>query len=197
MYIHTCKLGSKIQACLRAFGGVSGWRQRQTSSTPNKISYIIHNRTMVKGSSSPYFDKRRRTGHNTHSSSCYFVESPSSARGSVNSLQSLIFRLTNATETRCRRRSRLNSSLCCSTCGSVIDGAIKHFRSCSIFQEHWRELSLCSDAEECWKRAELHLDRSVRHLCPDRCYMRAFAPCRDWLSLRNTIHQLTDLSVGT
>jgi hypothetical protein len=149
------------------------------------------------GSSSPYFDKRRRTGHTTHSASCYFVESPSSSWGAVKSLQSLLFRLTNATEPRCRRRGRPHSSLCCSTCGSVIDGAIKHFRSCPIFQEHWRDFSLCSGEEECWKRAELHLDRSVRHLCSGRCYMRAFAPCRDWLSLRNSIHQLTDLSIGT
>jgi hypothetical protein len=153
-------------------------------------------RTMV-GSASPYFDKRQRTGHTTHSVSCYFVESPSSSWGSVKSLQSLLFRLTSATEPRCRRRSRPDSSLCCSTCGSVIDGAIKHFQSCSIFQQHWRERSLCSDAEECWKRAERHLDRSVRHLCSNRCYMRAFAPCRDWLSLRNSTHQLTDLSIGT
>jgi hypothetical protein len=145
---------------------------------------------------SPYFDKRRRTGHTTHSVSSYFVESPSSSWGSVKSLQSLLFRLTNATEPRCRRR---NVARCCSTCGSVIDGAIKHFRSCSIFQASWKELPvfICNDAEDCWKRAELHLDRSVRHLCSDRCYMRAFAPCRDWLSLRNSIHQSTDLSVGT
>jgi hypothetical protein len=167
-----------------------------------KYLYGIHNCTLQRystmvGSSSPYFDKRRRTGHTTHSVSCYFVQSPSSAWGSVNSLQSLLFRLTNATEPKCRRRSRPNSSLCCSTCVSIIDNAIGHFRFCSIFQEQWRELSLRSDAEECWKDAELHLDRSVRHLCSNRCYMRAFAPCRDWLSLRNSIHHLTDLSVGT
>jgi hypothetical protein len=152
--------------------------------------------TMV-GSSSPYFDKRRRTGHTTHSASCYFVESPSSAWGSTKSLQSLLFRLTNATEPRCRRRSHPQSSLCCSSCEVLVDGAVKHFRSCSIFEENWRDLSSCSGVEECWKRAELHLDRSVRHLCPHRCYMRAFAPCRDWFSLRKSIHQLTDLSIGT
>jgi hypothetical protein len=153
-------------------------------------------------STSPYFDKRRRTGHTTHSVSGYFVESPSSAWGSVKSLQSLLFRLTNATEPRCQRLSRSrpheHSSLCCSTCESVIVEAIKHFRSCSIFNENlkkqWSELSPCGDGEECWKRAERHLDCSVRHLCPERCYMRAFAPCRDWLSLRNSIHELTDCS---
>jgi hypothetical protein len=163
---------------------------------PNLYKMRPH-RTMAGRSTSPHFDKRRRTGHTTHSVSCYFVESPSSSWGSVKSLQSLLGTLTNATEPRCQRRRRPNSSLCCSTCGSVIDHAVKHFQSCSIFQEHWSELSLCNDPEECWKRAELHLDRSVRHLCSDRCYMRAFAPYRDWLSLRNSIHQLTDLSVGT
>jgi hypothetical protein len=183
----------------RVFGGVSGWRQPKTSlrEAHNKRNHNIALSTMV-GNSSPYFDKRRRTGQTTRTTSCYFVESPSSSWGSVKSLQSLLFRLSNATEPICRRRSRPHSSVCCSTCVSAIDGAIKHFRSCSVFQEHWRELSLSGDSdEECWKRAELHLDRSVRHLCSNRCYMRAFAPSRDWLSLRNTIRQLTDHSVGT
>lgn len=53
------------------------------------------------------------------------------------------------------------------------------------------------DTDECFKRAEQHLDQSVRHLCAHRCYMRAFAPCRDWLLLRKTIHEVADATVGT
>lgn len=166
------------------------------------IDHIDHRTSTMVDCSSPYFDKRQRTGIGTPSGSSYFIQSPSSVWGSVTSNRSLLFWLTTtkaADVPACRRRKDApQNSLSCRPCAATIDAAIGPFQCCSIFRERWQEQRSCGSGEsECWKRAENVLDQSLRHLCLHRCYMRAFAPCRDWFLLRKDLHQMTDISLGT
>jgi hypothetical protein len=50
----------------------------------------------------------------------------------------------------------------------------------------------------CWEIAEERLQYSARHLCRYRCYMRAYAPYRDWFALRKAlIQEQTGASIDT
>ena len=55
-------------------------------------------------------------------------------------------------------------------------------------------LSLWSSS--CLEVASIVAEESVRHLCVNGCYLKAYSPCRDWIELRQTIHQHTDVPVG-
>jgi hypothetical protein len=54
-----------------------------------------------------------------------------------------------------------------------------------------------SHHESCVELAGAFAEKCVRHLCRNRCYLRAFAASRDWVALRKTLIQLTDQPIGT
>jgi hypothetical protein len=41
-----------------------------------------------------------------------------------------------------------------------------------------------------------HRSSLIRHLCPHRCFLRGYSPRRDWMALRQSIHERTDQSVN-
>jgi len=72
--------------------------------------------------------------------------------------------------------------------------AMRHFGSCSFFRERWAQFdenSLASLASD-YCELEQRLDHAVRHLCSCKCYLRAFAPCRDFWSLRQAVTAALD-----
>lgn len=61
---------------------------------------------------------------------------------------------------------------------------IDHFRSCDAFQAIY---NLDEDISE-----EARISSSVRHLCPQSCFLNAFAPVREWHNLRKIIVECSD-----
>jgi len=90
--------------------------------------------------------------------------------------------------------------------GLFVRDATEQFRGCPIFEETFRELNETVKKENENEEEEENeneeeeeqipipeyemediLSRSVRHLCGNNCYLRAYAPAREWHALRKTI----------
>jgi hypothetical protein len=73
--------------------------------------------------------------------------------------------------------------------------ALRHFESCPEFLKRWNSQRCRMSRHNSNKRSktctsedwEEKLSYCVRHLCPHRCYMRAYAPYRDWHALRASL----------
>ncbi len=138
----------------------------------------------------------------------YFLRSPSSAYGSVRSLGPLVYTWIgngNRDEIRskCSRRiSASQSGKPCDECSKILlMEAFRHFRGCSIFQRVMDSCNINFDrmekidpqatcVEVVGRWAENH---AVRHLCTNQCFLRAFAPSRDWLSLQKHLKTITPI----
>ena len=151
----------------------------------------------------------------------YFLRSPSSVYGSVVSMGPLIYAWTsqNVGKIRkqgldsCKRSPLGHNTPICTFCQPVIVDALHHFDCCPIFQEKKRNapsmygrivrceavLSHDGDASKsCIERVGYMAENDwVRHLCPHQCFLRAFAPSRDWIALRRALQCHTDASVDT
>jgi hypothetical protein len=161
----------------------------------------------TSATSSPHFRKRPRCSTSPcsySSSSDYFTQSLGSALGAAKSLGPLVVCLAGSSPTEFPLCSRENSFASCAACTLLVDQALVPFKECSIFQERWGDCSggvhccvcCCCDGDEtaeCWRRAQDRLNKAVRHLCGNRCYMKAFAPYRRWYSLRQ--HLGEDLEI--
>lgn len=145
----------------------------------------------------------------------YFLRSPSSAYESVRSLGPLVYTWigsSNLDEIRsnCLRKTSPTGSKGkpCEACSKILmTDAFQHFRDCPIFR---RELDAfivnqkfadysdrvgenncrpsCVELVGRW--AEEH---ALRHLCPNQCFFRAFAPSRDWMVLRKNLKTYTPI----
>lgn len=172
---------------------------------------------------SPHFRKRPRVCFSPSpcaSSSKYFSSSPSSALGSVRSLGNFLSCFAGdgdlpvchhegtSLQLDISSYSSNNSqkcilNCCCESCEKFVGLVLDHFRTCPVFCDSWAANGDHADGadkwakhSQCWKRAERRVQRSVRHLCPFRCYMRAYAPLRNWHSLRlMVIEKLYPISV--
>jgi len=102
------------------------------------------------------------------------------------------------TGARCTSTSAAGTDTTCDDCRRLVDNSPRHFSRCPLFREHYYHDGIhdgggdsgtitSSSPPPCWERMEKGLLRSVRHLCPQRCYMRAFAPCRDWYALKKEV----------
>lgn len=149
----------------------------------------------------------------------YFLRSPSSVYGSVQSLGPLIYTWTSQRVGKSRKRGRdscrpstsCRSKSICTSCQPVIVDALRHFECCHIFREKKSNAKLSygrsvgceavvSEADHaatsCTERVgRLAENDWVRHLCPNQCFLRAFAPSRDWIALRRALHCQTNASV--
>ena len=112
----------------------------------------------------------------------------------------------------------------CEFCTVIVQDSIRHFKQCNIFQERYdrtlqgfnqtrrlqRNRNIVAIQEQdnddkhhhtmcqtCLDVAAQAAEASVRHLCSHGCYLKAFAPCRDWIQLRKTLHDETDMPLGT
>jgi hypothetical protein len=145
----------------------------------------------------------------------YFLKAPSSAHGAVASLGPLLLTWTSKVEycnfdfaRQCERRRRTEdafsqtddstSSAMCTTCQPIIDNALRRFEACPVFQTQ-KQISFqripsdmnntnkfLSCVEMVDKVAQQQL---LRHLCDNQCYLRGFAPQRDWLALRQLVQE--------
>ena len=134
---------------------------------------------------SPYFHRCRR--HHppkpTFSASSYFLQSPSSAYGAVESLGSWLACLAICTD----------NPAC-----SIIEEACRPFQTCHYFQKAWESSAAAASLRENDDKerlAEARMHGCVRHLCAQRCFMRAYAPCREWCALRRNLRNETRGSV--
>lgn len=140
----------------------------------------------------------------------YFLRSPSSAHGAVQSLGPLLLTWCNSIENctfehlqQCTRQqaehddnTRLSATFMdvCSECQPVIDDALQRFEQCHLFQKE-RKLAMTllttsngTTSQSCVEIVdELAKQHMLRHLCDHQCYLRAFAPQRDWFALRNAV----------
>lgn len=142
----------------------------------------------------------------------YFLRSPSSAHGAVQSLGPLLLTWCNSIENctfehsqHCTRqqaehddntRSTATFMDVCSECQPVIDDALQRFEQCHLFQKERKQAMMLlttatssgSTSQSCVESVgELAKQHMLRHLCDHQCYLRAFAPQRDWLALRNAV----------
>ena len=69
-------------------------------------------------------------------------------------------------------------------CDDMLQAILCHFSHCPVFMSNWSYSSMDSPVEQ-----EQCLTQSVRHLCPRLCYMRAFAPYREWYALCQIVGQ--------
>lgn len=102
----------------------------------------------------------------------------------------------------------ISSSVICNICKVKLSLAIEHFNECSIFRNTIKTLLLNeiqltnSDNDPrnpttCCRYnilIEEYIQYSVRHICSNLCYLRAFAPFREWIQLHQWIlnQQLLD-----
>jgi hypothetical protein len=92
-----------------------------------------------------------------------------------------------------------NEKKACS-CAHLSKAARKQFAHCAIF-EQTRSFLMARAATSgndllCCDKEILILHHSVLHICSCACYLRAFAPLRDWHSLRSFVAELSGRSSG-
>jgi len=126
-------------------------------------------------------------------------------------------------KTKCCRSSTslLNKKkFWCHNCSPVVKEATSHFMHCPTFSEQFHKITsnrqqtemqvegrifqnnryctpninACEIELECWEELGRIIDGCTRHLCKNKCYLRAFAPIRDWRSLRDEISEMTGKS---
>lgn len=120
-------------------------------------------------------------------SSRHFLDSPSSAIGSVSSMPSFLETLAPID---------LDESTSCS-CQCLIESASLQFAHCEMFRESSsKNPSTCKAESHCCDECTLDFQRRLCHLCPHGCYLRAFAPLREWHSLRESVAEISDVSPG-
>lgn len=150
---------------------------------------------MVK---SPYFARHvpsLSSDTSPRSSSEYFAQSPSSFWGCVERLGSLVPTLAavEAVPAAGCCRGLFQSTSPCENCERLLSGAVARFDKCEIFQKRWQShkasatttsaSSCCASRQPCWRTQEPQLEDSVRHLCSQQCFLRAFALYRHWFAL--------------
>lgn len=152
-----------------------------------------------------------------HHKSSFFVNSPISCSGSIlkkdktkkrniDFLSALLNNKDNEfDDNQCERvllSTKINEKKkkeACAICAPHIQNGIQHFQMCHIFCERWENFlnnNNKKNSNSCLEYANYAIQQSCRHLCLYGCYLRAFAPFREWVMLRNEVHKMTDVSVG-
>lgn len=118
----------------------------------------------------------------------YFSRSPSSAMGSVKSLGSLVQTLSGHIQCFCFSCYRSNHTL---STDEMVIAVSNHFGMCMTFKE---SIQKSLHQEHASKDFNKIVSSAVCHLCRHNCYLRAFAPARDWYSLRKCICHYGNIS---
>lgn len=128
-------------------------------------------------------------------SSKHFLHSPSSSIGSVRSMPSFLRTLIPPNEDEDIKEKVCGAS--CS-CQRLAEAARAQFQHCPVFQEGALKTSRRDETGlVCCDEAILELQSNVCHLCSHGCYLRAFAPQREWHALRGSVADLSEASPGT
>jgi hypothetical protein len=162
----------------------------------------------TRSDKSPFFGKGKSPSNPSIASattSKHFACSPSSAVGSVRSMPSF---LESLVVEKVESDSNVDSECFCSKCGPLLEQAACQFSHCEAFQtslENARTARIASQTgpgaiqdmeRHCCEATSIMLEDSVRHLCGHACYLRAFAPAREWHSLRRLIAELSGKPPG-
>lgn len=153
---------------------------------------------------SPYFKKRKRSpcsvssicgdnpSYHRKGQSSYFPGSTLAVRGCVERLGLLILSFTekDGPSYPCQR------SISCKCCSSIANDAMSHFYSCNLFRSRYERYEDTNNSQVCLEKTNSRILYSARHLCPKRCYLRAFSPVRASLLLQKSVHELTEAPLG-
>lgn len=170
-----------------------GSRKRPRNSAATTSSYFANSRHENDGTGRPY---------QMEPSSPHFLRSPSSAYGSLPLSGNSSFVFSTWTMLKepscCRFKVDQKANQACIECRAFIQDATSHFQNCPQFSQSFsvRESSLADDTTTSFKGEWIRAEQSVRHLCPNRCYLRAYAASRDWVFLRRDMAKVADQSVG-
>ena len=148
----------------------------------------------------------------------YFLRSPSSAYGSVVSLEPLVYTWISRSNyqdirSNCSRQisPSTNTREVCKACERILlEDAFQHFEACPIFRKELDAYILnykftCGTNNSIYVRGKdrkptcVELvgqwaeEKSLRHLCPNQCYLRAFAPSREWMILQKKLEKLVPI----
>ncbi|CAJ1940174.1 unnamed protein product [Cylindrotheca closterium] len=183
----------------------------QVSPSPLCRPSRKRSRKMITLTSSPYFQTPSSNDANPESKqrfSSYFQKSPSSTYGSIRSLGPLIRTWTGCTSGVCQRidgdkmspssnpinspNSPIDLNICHS-CQSIVQSAMAHFQECPLFRERLKDEEFGLDTSStCTRQMEERMEHAIRHLCPHQCFLKAYAPSREWVFFRKEIHERTD-----
>uniref|UniRef100_A0A7S4AAU8 Uncharacterized protein n=1 Tax=Pseudo-nitzschia australis TaxID=44445 RepID=A0A7S4AAU8_9STRA len=148
----------------------------------------------------------------------YFLCSPSSAYGSVVSLEPLVYTWISRSNrqdirSNCSRQISPSASIreVCKACEKILrEDAFLHFEACPIFREEL-DAYILNHKFTCGTNNSINVrgkdrkptcvelvgqwaeEKSLRHLCPNQCYLRAFAPSREWMILRKKLQKLVPI----
>eukprot|EP00980_Cylindrotheca_fusiformis_P005905 scaffold1242_cov123-Cylindrotheca_fusiformis.AAC.14 len=154
-----------------------------------------------KRKSSPYFDttKQRSRKNQTKSSGCsswYFSHSPSSTYGSLQALGPLVYTWTpnNMTAATVFCQRSISCSRVCSSCAPVVSSSLTRFHRCPLFSKYidendWIEMGKPLSCAEIMGKV---IEKGVRHLCTNGCFLAAYAPSREWVFFRKTLRNISD-----
>ena len=128
----------------------------------------------------------------SNKTSRYFVRSPSSSVGSVKSLGSLVDALCGHRRCFCYKCLVNAKPL---TVDEKINAIKCHFHMCPVFNKSFAGCSTdwALSTGTC-RKLEDNISTAVSHLCKYNCYLRAFAPAREWHCLRSTICHYANVS---
>jgi hypothetical protein len=183
-------------------------RRQDVKSMKNRNIVTSPSGKQPKSKTSRYFEDARQSSlkHDaicSGRSSSYFATSPSSTYGSLQALGPLIYTWTSnnlnasAATMFCHRPK--SCSNVCSSCAAVINSSLVHFTPCPEFSKYIKEHDWIKPGEtlSCVESTGKIIEKGVRHLCSNRCFLRAFAPSREWVFFRKALHELTDESLST
>jgi transcription elongation factor Elf1 len=148
----------------------------------------------------------------------YFLRSPSSAHGSVRSLGPLVYTWiggSNCDDIRSNCLRQISSSdrngKPCDACFKIlIEDAFRHFRDCPVFRQELDAYNMNAEHNAGYYSAHVggthHQtttcvelvgrwaeERALRHICTTQCFLRVFAPSREWMILRKNLKNLTPI----
>lgn len=179
---------------------------------PTSKSAAARRQRRRKATKSPYFAKTKTLSSPKESyervTSPYFDASPSSAFGAVRSLGPLLLTMTSVPSLCLRDVETRNEEKELET----LEAAARQFSHCQTFNMMLRDVkgdsrmqdrvvdvgSVAHSKETDYnvddQEAEFFINHSVRHLCEHKCYLRAFAPARDWHALRTRVDERAECS---
>lgn len=136
---------------------------------------------------------------NSATSSNYFVDSPSSAIGSFRTMPNFLHALIPSEEVIQESTTRRSTKAQC-RCRLLARTAGTQFEHCPAFKEMLQITNTPQGGEDsgisCCDLETLAVVKSVSHICSHACYLRAFAPLRDWHSVRKSVAELSGQSTG-
>jgi hypothetical protein len=186
--------------------------KRIVKSDPTKSPYFTECIEIKSHQSSATKREDRRRNESTKG-----IKSQTSCRVHNSSSDSIValsvFSLGPLVYTWCKSWCRKDAPRCerakhevavCFACKDSVAEVLSQFSQCPEFQNldpeklfamaqhQTKQQPICS----CIELVGSLIEKQVRHLCQHGCYLRAFAPCREWIALSKDIDEQFDQPAG-